>query len=115
MGAVSNLNGKVNANQALAVEFDQESFVASAPTAASVGAASGEVVAANSLRRGLILVNTSANRISLGIGATAVLDSGITLMASGGSWSMGPEDFTTAAINAIASGAGSNLSIQEFT
>lgn len=87
----------------------------SVPTAASVGVASAQVVAANANRKGLILVNTSANRISLGFGATAVLDSGVTLMASGGAYNMGEYDFDAGAVNAIASGAASNLSIQEYT
>ena len=90
-------------------------LTASAPTSASVGVASAQALAANTSRTGLIMVNTSANRISLGLGATAVLDSGISLAASGGAWTMGREDFTTAAINAIASAAASNLAIQEFT
>lgn len=85
------------------------------PSAASVGVTSAVAVAANAGRRGLALVNTSANRISLGLGTTAVLDSGITLSASGGVWVMDELTFTTRAIHAIASGAGSNLAIQELT
>lgn len=87
---------------------------ASAPTAASVGVASGQVVAANGSRKGLILVNTSGNRISLGLGQAAVLDSGPTLMPNGGVFNMGEYDFTTEAVFAIASGAASNLAIQEL-
>jgi len=64
-------------------------------------------------RKGLTLVNTSGNTISLGLGAAAVLNSGITLLA-GSSWSMDEYSFNLGAINAIASGAGSNLAIQEF-
>ncbi len=80
-----------------------------------MGAASGVAVALNANRKGLVLVNTSANRISLGFGANAaVLDSGITLMPNGGTFAMDEYSFSTAAINAIASGAGSNLAIQEF-
>ena len=89
---------------------------ASAPTAASVGVASAEALAANAGRKALVMVNTSANRISLAFGANpAVLNSGITLFPSGGTWTMGPETFTTAAINAIAGGAASNLAIQEWS
>ena len=84
------------------------------PTAATVGVASAQAVATNSSRKGLILVNTSANRISLGFGATAVLDSGVTLYP-GGSFSMGEYDFYTGAVNAIASAASSNLAIQEYS
>lgn len=85
------------------------------PSAASVGVASGSVLAANSNRKGLVLVNTSLNRISLGLGAAAVLDSGITLNPVGGTWVMDEYTFTTVEIFAIASGGGSNLAIQEFS
>lgn len=84
------------------------------PTAASVGVATASVVAANTNRKGLTLVNTSINRISLGLGVSAVLNSGITLFP-GGVWVMDGATFTTAAINAIAGAAASNLAIQEFS
>lgn len=86
---------------------------ATAPTSATVGVASAVAVAANPDRKGLVLVNVSSNRISLGLGYPAVLDNGITLAANG-AFSMDDYTFTIAAVNAIASGAGSTLSIQEF-
>jgi hypothetical protein len=89
-------------------------LTASSPTAATVGASSAQAVASNANRAGLVLVNTSVNRISIAFGATAVLDSGITLYPQG-TYCMGPLDFTTAAVNAIASAASSNLAIQEFS
>jgi len=89
-------------------------LTASSPTAATVGVTSASVVASNSSRKGLAVVNTSSNTISFGIGAAAVLNSGITLFP-GGTWVMDEFNFTTAAINAIASAASSNLAIQEFT
>lgn len=89
-------------------------LTASSPTSASVGVASAQAVASNSNRKGLVLTNTSTNNISFGIGATAVLNSGITLIP-GGVWSMDEYNFATGAINAIAGGASSNLAIQEFT
>jgi hypothetical protein len=85
-----------------------------APTAATVGVTSAQAVAINSTRTGIILVNTSANWISLGLGAAAVLYSGITLAPNGGAYEMDAWSFTTDAINAIASGATSNLAIQEY-
>lgn len=88
----------------------------SAPAAASVGVASAEEVAANANRKGLVLVNTSANTISLAFGTNAaVLNSGITLNATGGTWVMDEHTFTTQAVNGIAGGAASNLAVQEFT
>ena len=85
-----------------------------APAASSVGVASTTVVTANATRKGLILTNTSNRTISLGLnGSTATLNSGITLLP-GGVWVMDAFTFTTGAITAIASGAASNLAIQEM-
>ena len=84
------------------------------PTAVSVGITSGLVVSANASRTGLILTNTSGNIISIGLGSAATLYSGITLSPFG-SFTMDSNSFTTGAIYAIASGATSNLAIQEFS
>ena len=83
------------------------------PAAASVGVASAQAVAANATRKGLDLINVSNARISLGFGATAVLDSGVTLYP-GGSFSMDDYSFDLGAVNAIASAAASPLAIQEY-
>lgn len=85
------------------------------PTAVSVGTASTSVLASNSSRTGLVLVNLSSNLISLAFGVPAVLGSGITLNANGGTYEMDPNIFSTAAVNAIAAGVGSALSVQEFS
>lgn len=85
----------------------------SAPVAASVGVASAQALAANAARKGVCCVNTSDARISLGFGAAAVLDSGVTLYP-GDSFHMEEYDFDVGAINAIASAAASNLAIQEY-
>jgi hypothetical protein len=92
----------------------REALTASSPTAATVGTGSAQAVATNSNRKGLVLTNTSVNTISLGLGATAVLNSGITLLP-GSVFVMDEYTFSTAAINAIASAAASNLAIQEYT
>lgn len=86
----------------------------SSPTTATVGITSAQALAANANRKGLIIVNVSVNKVSLGIGSTAVLNSGITLYP-GGSFEMGEYCFDVGAINAIASVASSVISIQEFT
>ena len=84
------------------------------PTFASVGVTSGLVLAANPARTSLVFVNTSNNNISFGIGSNAaVLYSGITLYPQG-VWQADEYCYVTSAINAIASGASSNLAIQEF-
>lgn len=87
---------------------------ASSPSTATLGVSSGTVIAANSSRKGLVIVNVSANTMSFGIGATAVLSSGITLYP-GGSWEMDEYTFSTSVINGIASSASSVASVQEFS
>ncbi len=96
------------------VNVTRAPLTASSPTAASVGVGSGQVVAANTSRKGLVLINTSTAYISLGIGVAAVLYSGITLNPSGGTFEMDSFMFFTDAVNAIASAGSSNLAIQEF-
>lgn len=89
-------------------------LTASAPTFATVGVASAQAVAASATRKGLHLVNTSSNIISIAFGAAAVLNSGITLTPEAGYW-MDEYSFHVGAVNAIAAVAGSNLAIQEYT
>jgi hypothetical protein len=85
------------------------------PTFATVGVASTQIATTNTNRKGIVLTNTSVNKVSFGLAnAPAVLNSGITINASGGVWVMDQFTFTTGAINAIASGASSNVTIQEF-
>lgn len=86
----------------------------SSPTFSSVGVASAQAVAANANRKGLVLVNTSDTAtISLGFGAAAVLNSGITL-APGDVYIMDEYTFDLGAVNAIASAASTNLAVQEY-
>jgi hypothetical protein len=84
-----------------------------APTFATVGLASGLVLAANLDRRSVRMINTSANIISLAFGFPAVLYSGLTLFPSG-VYNMDDYDFSEYDIFGIASGAASNLAIQEY-
>ena len=110
----------INSSNQLSVSVDntvtsKTDLTPSAPTAASVGTSSAQAVAASATRTGLVLTNTSANAISLGFGATAVLNSGITLNAGGGIFEMDEYTFDRGAVNAIAAGASSNLAIQEYT
>ena len=87
---------------------------ASAPTAGSVGVASGALVAANTNRVGLVIVNTSAGTIYLGINNAAVVGRGISLNANGGTWVMDDYTFSNEAINAIAHTANTQVAVQEF-
>lgn len=90
------------------------SATGNAPSSVVVGITSISVVSANALRKGLILTNTSNKTISLGLdGASAVLNTGITLSPNG-VWVMDAYTFTTGEITAIASAASGNLAIQEM-
>jgi hypothetical protein len=88
-------------------------ITANSPTAATVGVTSAQILASNASRKGLIVVNTSSNTVSLGLGASAVLSNGVTLTPQGTFW-MDEFSLSTAAVNAIASAASSNVSIQEY-
>lgn len=88
-------------------------ITANAPTNVSVGVATGALVAANASRKGLIVMNLSSSTVSLGIGASAVLNSGITLYP-GGTWTMDEFSFNVSAVNAIAGAAASSVAFQEF-
>ena len=90
-------------------------LTALSPTTQTVGLTSGQVVASNTSRKGLAIINLSTNVISLGFGAnTAVLNSGITLTQYGSVWETSEYDFVTSAVNAIASLGSSVISIQEY-
>lgn len=93
----------------------KQSLTATAPATATIGTASSQVVASTAARKGLIITNTHpTQRVSLAFGTAAVLDSGVTLMA-GQSYVMDEYSFHTGAVNAWASGAGTVLSVQQFT
>lgn len=80
----------------------------------SVGTSSAQLVASNVNRKTIIVTNTHASqRVTLNFGSTAVIDTGITIMA-GGAYSMGELDYYSGVINVIASGASTVLSIAEF-
>lgn len=89
------------------------SLTANVPTSATVGTSDGQILASNSSRKSLIIKNISINTVSLGLGNTSILNSGITLSPYE-IWVMGEYTFTTSAINAIASDVSSVLAIQEF-
>lgn len=91
------------------------SLVPSVAAVVTAGITSGVLVSGNASRKGLIVTNTSSNRVSLNVlNATAVLGSGITLYP-GWIWEMDQYSFTINAINVIASAASSTVAIQEFS
>ena len=74
----------------------------------SVGASSTQVLAANSSRKLLILVNDSDEDIYIALGATATLNSGIRLNKKGGSLTLDDPKYT-GVVNAICSSGSKNL------
>ena len=91
------------------------SITAKTPDSASVGIASGTVLPFRYVRAGCTMINLSANNISLGFeGTAAILNKGITLTPNGGTWFMDDYTYTKGEITAIAAGATSILTIQEY-
>ena len=86
---------------------------ASAPATYAVTSSSGQAVASNASRKAMVITNVGSVAVYFGIGATAVVSSGIVLFANG-TWVMDPYTFSTGAINAICASS-STLAIQEFT
>ena len=91
----------------------------SAPAAHNVTTTSSAIVAANTSRRVLAIVNDSDTPIWLGIGDTAVINTGIRLNAGGGSAQFGGDGglpLTLQAVNGIHAGAGNKVAtVQEAT
>jgi hypothetical protein len=85
---------------------------ANAPTYANVTDTDSVVLAANSSRKKMVIVNTGIVNVHFGDGATAVDGRGIVLTPNG-TWVMDNYTFTTAAIHAVCASA-STLSIQEY-
>lgn len=83
------------------------------PTSATVGVTSAQALALNTSRKGLTVVNTSSNTVSIAFGSPAVLNSGNTLTPFA-AFNMDEYSFSIGAMNAIASAGSSNLSIQEY-
>jgi len=91
------------------------SFIEPRPSQSlTIGVVSAEILGLTLDRRGMKIINLSNNKISFGLGEVAVLDSGITLYP-GGVWNMDEYDWTIVPIEAIASGAGSVIGVQEWT
>ncbi len=83
----------------------------------TVGAASTVVLAANTNREGLDLVNLSdpSEAISLGFGNAAVAGEGKVLTVYGSTYHMGTANKYQGAINAICASGGMQLAVSEET
>jgi len=88
------------------------------PTFATVGVATGQVLATNIARVCATIVNDAVNDVYIGIGAAAVVGSGIRLNAEGGVLQIGGPggiSLTSQAINAISAVAAQNVTVHEAT
>ena len=83
-----------------------------APASASVASSDSVVLASNSLRKKLVIMNLGTVNVHFGDGFAAALNSGITLTPNG-TWVMDRYTFTTNAIHAICN-ATAILAIQEY-
>lgn len=102
----------VIANNQSAITITQSFSQGNAPTFATVGIISATTGLAAGTYAKLMFCNTSGNTISLGFDNPAVTNRGIVLKGGEKIVIDGPIKFTT--VNAVASGAGSNLAIQAF-
>ena len=93
---------------------DRTALTPSAPAVGTVGVSSATLVGSNTARKGLILVNTSPNTVSLAVNATAVLNSGMTIYP-GGVFNMDSYNFFLGTVTAIAEAASGTVGIQEYT
>lgn len=107
-GVAANM-GTVGATTQRVIEASSDT---GAGTKVSVGSSSTSVVSSSATRRGVILVNDSDETIYVECGATATMNEGIRLNASGGSVSI--TDFT-GAINAICASGSKNLTVQTLS
>lgn len=89
-------------------------ITAASPTFATVGVASNLALGPGTYKQITFVITTAAN-VSLGFDAAAVLNSGVTMIGRGASYTLdGPITLATG-VNAIASAAATNLAIQAFT
>ena len=81
----------------------------------AVGATTTAVIAANSARKYLLLVNDSDEAIYVKLGAAAVMNEGIRINASGGSLALSAQNgnLYAGAINGICSSGSKNLLVTE--
>ena len=69
------------------------------------------ILAANAARQYAVIVNSGSNPVFLGIGTAAVADKGIYLAPSGGSFEINQDNLLINAINGIAVGGNSNVTV----
>lgn len=89
-------------------------LTAASPTFATVTGTSAQVIASDTTRKSLVLINLSSDNISFGVNTPAVVGSGITITPNG-VWESDEYSYVTGQIQAISSGTSSQLAIQSFS
>jgi len=118
---VTLLVGQVGDDEYQVVKVDSDgnivvdSTVTMTHTAPEIGASSTLVIAANTNRKYLCLINDSSEEIYINIGGTAAVNTGIRIPASGGSYEMSSKlgNLSTAAIAGICASGGMTLLVTE--
>lgn len=93
--------------------YETRTRSASTSGSVTVGNVSTAVLAANRNRKSATFVNDSDEAIYLQLGAAAVLNEGIRLNASGGSYEINHTNLFTGAVNSICTSGGKNLTVTE--
>lgn len=79
-----------------------------------IGGTQEEVLAVNPYRKYAIFVNDSVNVIYITLGGEAVVNQGIRINGSGGSYEISALNLWLGRVNAIATGANSKLMVTEW-
>lgn len=103
------------------VTYDLDSLLATllrrsstaTPTKVTIGATSTTVLAANTNRNFVDIVNDSDETIYVALASAAVMNEGIPLIAHGGSFEINATNMFTGAIYAICSSGSKNLAVTE--
>lgn len=77
----------------------------------TVGTSTTAILAANGQRHYAAIINSGSYPVYLGIGAEAVANKGIYLAPSGGSYEINEQNLFIGAINGIAVGGDSNVTV----
>jgi hypothetical protein len=97
---------KEDGNLALIFEWLNTTLSWGNPQGIDVGVSSSQILAANTNRKGVVIVNDSDSTIYLSIGTAAEMNKGIRLNANGGSYEMNWSNLSTQAINGIHGASG---------
>jgi hypothetical protein len=106
----ADVDGNLNVNVASA--RPSIAWTAPSPATVTVGSVDSIVIAQNDNRKGMVITNIGDVDVFFGIGATSVMNSGITLVPNG-TWVMDQDTFTKAALHAVCISS-SILSYQEY-